>query len=323
MTSIEHPFATYIRILGKGQRGARDLTQDEAFEAMSLILEQRIEPVQLGAFLMLLRRKEETPEELAGFTRAIRTQLQNIPPIQVDLDWPTYAGKKRRLPWFLLAVKALAHSGIRILLHGAGAHTPDRLYTEQLLETLSIPLCHDWMQVDAALAQHRLAFIPLADWMPALQTLIDLRPLLGLRSPIHTLVRMINPLQATCVLQSIFHPGYQPMHRDASRLLHDRSIVIKGEGGEIEINPEKDCTLMGTENGDIWQETWPAMTQQRRARGEMAVGQLLDMWHGVYQDEYALEAILATMALALRGLGSDRDTAWTQAQHLWQQRLDA
>ena len=91
MTTGEHPFAQYIRILGKGKKGSRELTGDEAYAAMGMLLDGEIEDVQLGAFLMLLRYKEETAEELAGFARAVQERVQ-APSIKVDLDWPTYAG---------------------------------------------------------------------------------------------------------------------------------------------------------------------------------------------------------------------------------------
>ena len=104
-TPAEHPFAEFVRILGKGKRGARGLTREEARAAMTLLLEGKVEDTQLGAFLMLLRHKEESAEELAGFTEALRAHLQ-APRIAVDLDWPTYAGKKRHLPWYLLAPSA-------------------------------------------------------------------------------------------------------------------------------------------------------------------------------------------------------------------------
>jgi len=97
-TPAEHPFAPYVRILGKGKRGARNMTREEAREAMGMVLDEKVEDTQLGAFLMLLRHKEESPEELAGFTEAVRERL-NAPPLAVDIDWPTYAGKKRHLPW--------------------------------------------------------------------------------------------------------------------------------------------------------------------------------------------------------------------------------
>ena len=57
----EHPFAGYIRTLGKGKHGSRSLSQDEAHRAMQMILAGEAEPIQLGAFLMLMRVKEETP----------------------------------------------------------------------------------------------------------------------------------------------------------------------------------------------------------------------------------------------------------------------
>ena len=155
---------------------------------------------------MLLRHKEESPQELAGFVDAVRERL-SAPNIHVDLDWPTYAGKKRHLPWYLLAAKCLAQNGVRILMHGAGAHTAGRLYSEQLLDELNIALCRDWAQVESALQLHNLAFFPLPDWAPQLQHMIDLRNTLGLRSPIHSLARLLNPLNARCGLQSIFPPG--------------------------------------------------------------------------------------------------------------------
>ena len=72
-TPAEHPFAEFVRILGKGKRGARGLTREEARAAMTLLLEGKVEDTQLGAFLMLLRHKEESAEELAGFTEALTT----------------------------------------------------------------------------------------------------------------------------------------------------------------------------------------------------------------------------------------------------------
>lgn len=319
-TPAEHPFAQFVRILGKGKRGARSLTREEAREALGMILDGQVEEAQLGAFLMLLRHKEESADELAGFTEAVRARL-DAPRIAVDLDWPSYAGKKRHLPWYLLAAKCLAGSGTRTLLHGGGAHTAGRLYTEQLLQTLDIPLCRDWNAVGKALERGGLAFAPLVDWMPALQRMIDLRNTLGLRSPIHSLVRLLNPLGARCILQSIFHPGYQENHREGSRLLGDRAIVIKGEGGEIEINPDSPAHLYGTEAGQSWDEEWPALSALRHVKPERLEPQVLvEFWRGEREDAYGELAVIATIALGLRGLGRDREAAFAEARQRWAAR---
>ena len=54
---FEHPFAQYVRIVGKGKNGARSLSYDEAYQAFGMILKNEVLDVQLGAFLMLLRVK--------------------------------------------------------------------------------------------------------------------------------------------------------------------------------------------------------------------------------------------------------------------------
>lgn len=319
VTPAEHPFAVFVRILGKGKRGARDLTREEAREAMGMLLDGKVEDTQLGAFLMLLRHKEESAEELAGFTEAVRERIQ-APAIAVDIDWPTYAGKKRHLPWYLLAAKCLAQNGVRILMHGGGSHTAGRMYTEQLLDLLGMARCEDWETVTTTLDRGKVAFMPLRGWMPVLQRMIDQRNVLGLRSPIHSLARILNPLGARCGLQSIFHPGYQANHREASRLLGDTAIVIKGEGGEIEVNPDGITHLYGTETGVSWDEDWPALSPQRHVKpAQLDPQHLLAVWNGA-EDAYGELAVVATMALALRGLGQPREQAFAQARQYWQHR---
>jgi anthranilate phosphoribosyltransferase len=320
ITPDEHPFAPFVRALGKGKRGARSLTREEARQAMGMLLDGSVEDTQLGAFLMLLRHKEESAEELAGFTEAVRERL-HAPRIAVDLDWPTYAGKKRHLPWYLLACKCLAENGMRVLLHGGGAHTAGRRYTEQHLQLLDIPLCDGWDEVSTQLDAHALAFVPLEAWMPRLQRMIDLRNVLGLRSPIHSLARILNPLGARCGLQSIFHPGYQAVHREASRLLGDRAIVIKGEGGEVEFNPDARCHLFGTADGLAWDEEWPALSEQRHVKPErLDPEHLRAVWRGDEEDDYGRLAVLGTLALALRGLDMPREQAFSQAESWWERR---
>ncbi|MFY1663838.1 glycosyl transferase family protein [Pseudomonas sp. Pseu.R1] len=319
-TPAEHPFAQFVRILGKGKRGARNMTREEAREAMGMVLDEKVEDTQLGAFLMLLRHKEESAEELAGFTEAVRQRL-TAPPITVDIDWPTYAGKKRHLPWYLLAAKCLAQNGVKVLMHGGGAHTAGRLYSEQLLDLLGIPLCRHWNAVDEALQHHNIAFIPLGDWAPQLQRMIDLRNTLGLRSPIHSLARILNPLNARCGLQSIFHPGYQAVHRDASSLLGDHSIVIKGDGGEVEINPDTISHLYGTTDGQPWDEEWPALSERRHVKpASLDPQQLIAIWKGETEDSYPQLALISTIALALRGLGMPRAEAFERAEQYWANR---
>ncbi|MCC2664814.1 MAG: glycosyl transferase [Geminicoccaceae bacterium] len=81
-----HPFAGFLRTIGRGATLGRPLGEAEAEQAMAMILDGAVEPVQLGAFLLVLRYRTETPAELAGFVRAARRRIAKPDGIAVDLD---------------------------------------------------------------------------------------------------------------------------------------------------------------------------------------------------------------------------------------------
>ena len=76
--SEEHPFAQYVRIIGRGPNLSRPLTEDEMYAAANMILDGDVENLQLGAFLCILRVRTEVPEEGLGFVRAVRDALAEM-----------------------------------------------------------------------------------------------------------------------------------------------------------------------------------------------------------------------------------------------------
>lgn len=319
----EHPFAQFIRIIGKGKTGARSLTYDEAYQAFGMILRNEVLDVQLGAFLMLLRVKEESVDELAGFVQATRDQLQ-FKPLQVDLDWSSYAGKRRHYPWFLLAALTLAKHGYKVVMHGASGHTINRLYTEQALQYLDYPICQNDLDVEQHLAQRNFAYLPLEVMSPILSELINLRNVMGLRSPIHTLARLINPFDAKATMQAIFHPAYRSSHQQAAfQLGYQNSAVIKGEGGEFERNPDAKTLICGIKNGALYEHELPKLTDNRSpVEEELDLAVFKAVWLGQHPHEYGEVAITETMGIALYTMGAcdDYAAAMQNAQQLWQNR---
>ncbi|UIP26056.1 glycosyl transferase family protein [Acinetobacter towneri] len=319
----EHPFAQFIRIIGKGKTGARSLTYDEAYQAFSMILRNEVLDVQLSAFLMLLRVKEESVEELAGFVQATRDQLQ-FKPLQVDLDWSSYAGKRRHYPWFLLAALTLAKHGYKVVMHGASGHTINRLYTEQALQYLDYPICQNDLDVEQQLAQRNFAYLPLDVISPILSELINLRNVMGLRSPIHTIARLINPFNAKATMQAIFHPAYRSSHQQAAfQLGYQNSAVIKGEGGEFERNPDARTLICGIKNGALYEHELPKLTDNRSpVEEELDLAVFKAVWLGQQTHEYGEVAITETMGIALYTMGvcDDYAAAMQNAQQLWQNR---
>ncbi|MBF7682687.1 glycosyl transferase family protein [Acinetobacter sp. B5B] len=320
---LEHPFAQYIRIIGKGKTGARSLNFDEAYHAFHLILNKEVFDVQIGAFLMLLRVKEESIEELAGFVKATKDQL-NFNPIQVDLDWPSYAGKRKHYPWFLLAALTLAKHGFNIVMHGAAGHTLNRVYTEQVLSYLDVPICQHQSEVESELQQRHFAYLPLTAISPVLDELINLRNLMGLRSPIHTLARLINPFDAKATLQSIFHPAYRSSHQHAALMLgYKNSAVIKGEGGEFERNPDAKTLICGIKNGILYEHELPKLTVTRSpSEDALDLALYKAVWEGTKEHTYGETAIIETMAIALYTMqqADSFEHALVKAQHFWHTR---
>lgn len=322
---MDHPFAKYIQTLGKGRKGARDLTQEEAERALSMILAHEVEPVQLGAFLMLMRVKEETGAEVAGFVRAARASLAlpNALPA-VALDWPSYAGKRRQLPWHLLSALLLASHGMPVLMHGIGRGTAGRLYLPDALAALGIAPCESPAEAAQRIAEKRFAYLPLRALNPELERILDLKAVLGLRSPMHTLVRMLNPFGASASIMGIFHPGYDDTHQQAGALLGMQNLaVFKGEGGEAERNPDAACSVKMLLGGEAVTEEWPALFSTKHLKDEtMDASRLVKLWRGEFDDEYGRAAVTATAAVALRVLGRAQNAAEAEALSaaMWQER---
>lgn len=324
MINQEHPFAPFVRILGKGKNGSRSLTRDEAEQSMAMILAQQVTPEQLGAFLMLLRVKEESPEELSGFITAVRARMSAPAALQADLDWSTYAGKKRQLPWFFLSALVLAEQGVRVCMHGARGHTPGRLYVEDLLGNFGLKAANNWLDAELDLAETGFCYLPLALINAELARIINLRPILGLRSPVHTLSRLLNPLSAPFRIDAVFHPAYGPMHQQTAMLLgQNNSVTVRGEGGEAEIRPDADCKLQWVREGEYVDQLWPRVHAQRHIRPDsMDPRDLLRVWRGQLTQPYAEGAVCETLAVCLCLLqrAESVESARSLAQQMWLQR---
>ena len=321
----EHPFAQYVRIIGKGPHLSRPLTEEEAFEAGKMIMAGEVEPIQLGAFLCVLRVRTEEASEGAGFVRAIRDSLDmpdNRP--AVDLDWASYSGKLRQLPWYILSALTLAQHGIKICMQGTEGHTPGRIYTREVLNALEVPIAATLTEAATQIEADNFSFIPLSDLSPRLQEIIELKSILGLRSPVNTFARMINPFDAPHEIQGVFHPAYRDVHRETAKLLgQPHMAVFKGEGAEVERRPQKPVQVMSLHDGDSWEETWAPMIDEDVKHDEtMDLTRLYKVWFDEEHDAYASAAIIGTMAIALRLMGrsESKDAALSQARDMWEAR---
>ena len=322
----EHPCAPFVRTIARGPKLSRPLTEDEMAVATRMILAGEVESLQLGAFLAVLRVRTEDPGEAAGFVRVVKEEAIAKPDAATaDLDWSSYAGKKRQLPWFLLSALLLAANGIKVFMHGTEGHTPGRVYAREALAALGIGHAVSMEDAVRHIGERNFAYLPLAHLVPRLDEILNLKPILGVRSPVNTFARLLNPFDAPYSIQSVFHPNYGEIHREASRLLgQPHMAVFKGEGGETERRPAKPVQieiLHGSENVD---EEWPAMLPGTTVKTDedMDLGRLLGLWRGDDDDRVGTAAVIGTAAIALRLMerADSPEDAEAQALALWQSR---
>lgn len=292
MTLSEH-----VRTLGRGPGRSRSLTQDEAFDAMSRMLGGDAAPEAVGALLMLLRMKGETAQEIAGLAAAAQAGMAKVP--QVDLDWPSYAaGRTRGAPWFLMSAKLVAQAGHRVLLHGWNGADPK---VRAGLHRAGIGIAQSYDEAARFMDDDGIAYLPLETFHPALFRLLSLRDVLGLRSCINTVCRMLNPSAATASVQGVFHPSYRLLQADAAALLGWQDLtVIKGGGGEFERHPSKDISAFGLRARAPWERRFaPTIDETRRLTDPEKTGP----WDPVSATAFEAEIIAETTALALDTLG--------------------
>ena len=302
--------APFVQILGRGPGRSRSLTLDEATAAMDIMLGPIAAPEAVGALLMLLRMKGETAEEIAGFARAAQAALPVMP--KADLDWPSYAaGRTRGAPWFLLSARIVADAGHRVLLHGWNG-TDHKV--RDGLSTAGIKIARTPDAAETLLARDGIAYLPLEDIHPALFTLLRLRTVLGLRSCINTVCRMLNPAQAPSSVQGVFHPSYRLLQANAATVLGWQNLtVIKGGGGEFERHPAKDIAAFGLRAGASWEGDFAALIDETRRLAEPTAR--YDLTRPSTFDEQVILGT-ATGGLATLGSANAEDTA----RRLWRAR---
>jgi anthranilate phosphoribosyltransferase len=314
--------APFIHAMGRGPGRARNLEAAEAEEAMRLILSGKADPHAIGALLMLMRYRGESAAEIAGFARAVRATLPVLP--KPDLDWPSYAaGRTRGLPWFLLSARLVAQSGARVLLHGWNSHQSDGADLRAALGFAGIMHAASPTDAGRLLDGRGIAYLPLEAFAPSLLALLRLREVLGLRSCINTLCRVMNPSAAPAQVQGVFHPPYLGLQQGAGVLLGGADLaILKGGGGEFERNPSKPVTLFRCVAGQPCETLLSPLVPEAQKLSHHAYPPqaLASLWQGALHDPFAVSIVTGTAAAALVALGRSVAAAHAEAQTLWDNR---
>lgn len=320
--------SSHVRTLARGPGRSRNLTFDEAKDAMSIILAGDAQPEAVGALLMLMRFRSENADEIAGFIQAnhetLPKWLRNLKP---ELDWPSYAaGRTRGLPFFLLSALLLSQNNVKIFMHGFNSAHSASGSTEDAIKLLDLDVAETEGTVKAGLDKNNFAYMPLRSLSPINYDLINLRDVLGLRSPINTVLRSLNPACAKASMIGVFHPPYISLQAGATLLMENGdAIIFKGGSGEAERTPLKPVKMTYTRDGQENEIIAPALlkrTELEEPDQELRLEDLKDIWNGEKEDEKALSTIIGTAAAAVFILQKAEtiEQAETTARDYWQNR---
>lgn len=217
-----------------------DLSAEEAREAMNIIMTGQATPAQIGAYLVALRMKGETVDEITGSARAMR---DNALKVQVtDRTEPIYdtAGTGGDgLHTFNISTAAafvIAGAGRKIAKHGNRAAS-SQCGSADVLSSLGVNLDLGPEQVARSVDEIGIGFMFAPKFHPAMKYAIGPRKEIGQRTIFNLLGPLTNPAGADIQLMGVYAPSLtEPLANVLADLGVRAALVIHGAGGTDELN---------------------------------------------------------------------------------------
>jgi len=247
--SMDHLIAK----IGKGLKGAKDLTWEEAKLALNTIIDGQATASQIGAFLMAMRIKTESIAELAAFTATAR---KHASPIQLPhsthmVDLPLYGEKHNTIHIVVAASLVAAAAGAGMFLHGV--ENPSLSYDlPQVLQHLKLPIAQSALEATEHASHHSWVYMDLAGYHASLTKLLDLRREFGLQNLAHQVARLLNPARLPSQVIGIAHPPYLNKMAEALDMLGtQRALIIQGVEGFPELSVSAPSAAQELRSGHI------------------------------------------------------------------------
>ena len=217
----------------KQRDNLKDLTQEESYLLMRAILKGELPQARTSAFLTAMRIKGETSEELLGFIKAVKEDMNCIGESTGEgtLDIGTnYDGKVKTIYILPSAIHIARRAGLKITYHHAG-RVPAKEGTTlaDIFEVMGDKYVPDGIQI-----AHQQEFCG------SLYGLMPLRREMGFRTFINVIEKLLNPFCSSYIITSVFHKPYITRLSETLRELGFRGFaIVKGLEGGIEPYPTK------------------------------------------------------------------------------------
>ncbi|NQY26295.1 MAG: glycosyl transferase [Piscirickettsiaceae bacterium] len=250
-----------IKKVATGPHLNKDLSQKEAFDAMTEILSGQADEVQAAIFFIALRIKRETNDENLGILQAIQAQTQQE---SADIDQllilsDPYNGYNRHCPITAFLPAVLAASGLPTISQGVNEMGPKFGVTHsQVLDFAGVATNLSIKQARDRLNNPELswAYIDQAQASPNLYALQTLRTRMIKRPSLSTLEKLVMPIKAklkTHLQIGFVHKEYPPiLARLAQQVGFSSALIIRGiEGGILPtLRETSNCFILRSNNSN-------------------------------------------------------------------------
>jgi anthranilate phosphoribosyltransferase len=216
-----------------------DLTQESARDVMRSIMAGEATPGQIGAFLVALRLKGETADEIAGCAEAMREHVLVVRPERTDLVDTAGTGGDGAGTFNISTAAALvaAAAGAGVAKHGNRAVSSSS-GSADVLEALGFNLELAPEMIERSIDELGFGFLFAPTHHPAMRHAAPVRRELATRTVFNVLGPLTNPAGARAQVVGVYAPDLVPTIAEVlARLGAERAFVVHGADGIDELSP--------------------------------------------------------------------------------------
>ena len=237
--------------IGKVASGAK-LTHDEAREAFGVIMSGEASPAQIGAFLMGLRLRGETIDEISGAVATMRDKMTKVeaPPGAMDV---VGTGGDGSGSYNISTTSAfvVAGAGVPVAKHG-NRNLSSKSGAADTLAALGVKIDLSPDQISACIAEAGIGFMFAPAHHSAMKHVGPARAELGIRTVFNLIGPLSNPAGVKKYLLGVYSPDWvEPLANVLMGLGAERAWVVHGHGGLDEISPAGETKVAAIENGKV------------------------------------------------------------------------
>ena len=231
----------------------KDLTEETAQEVMQKIMSGQVTDAQIVAFLIALRLKGETTEEIIGCANAMRDKANKICPVAENLVDTCGTGGDQPGTFNISTVSALVTAGasVPVAKHGNKA-VSSKCGSADILEALGVNIKLEPKQVEECINKVGIGFMFAPNFHPAMKHVAPVRKEMGIRTIFNILGPLTNPASAKFQVMGVFKPRLtEPLAKVLGGLGSGHVLVVHGLDGLDEISITDETQVSELLNGQV------------------------------------------------------------------------